>query len=185
MIEAGDIRNGVTIEIDGNVFVVVSFLHVKPGKGSAFVRTKIKNVMTGAVLERTFNPSEKFTRAVIETKEMQYLYNDGELYTFMDTETYEQIPFSKDVVEEALPFMIEEMVAKVKFYKGKAFSVEPPTFVVLKIVDTEPGVRGDTATNASKPAILETGHQVFVPLFVNNGESVRVDTRTGEYMERA
>jgi len=185
MITAGDFRKGVTLEIEGQVFNIVDFQHVKPGKGAAFVRTKIKNVMTGAVLERTFNPTDKFPRAIIETKVMQYLYTDGELYYFMDNETFEQMPFNQDIVEEALPFMKENTDATVRFYKGKAFSVEPPNFVVLEIVEAEPGVKGDTVNNTTKPAKLETGYTISVPLFVNVGESVRIDTRTGEYMERA
>lgn len=185
MITAGDFKKGVTIEIEGQVFNIVDFQHVKPGKGAAFVRTKIKNVMTGAVLERTFNPSDKFPRAMIETKTMQYLYTDGELYYFMDNDTFEQLPFNHDIVEDALPFMIENTEATVRFYKGKPFSVEPPNFVVLQIVETEPGVKGDTVNNTTKPAKLETGYTISVPLFVNTGESVRIDTRTGEYMERA
>ena len=185
MINASDFRKGVTIEIDNNVFVIVDFLHVKPGKGAAFVRTKIKNVITGAVLERTFNPTDKMPRAIIETKDMQYLYNDGELYHFMDNENFEQIPLTQDQVEEALPFLTENMNVEIKFFKGKPFSVQPPNFVVLQIVETEPGFKGDTATNTMKPAKLETGYTVSVPLFINSGERIRVDTRTGEYMERA
>ena len=185
MINASDFRKGVTIEIDNNVFVIVDFLHVKPGKGAAFVRTKIKNVITGAVLERTFNPTDKMPRAIIETKDMQYLYNDGELYHFMDNENFEQMPLTQDQVEEALPFLTENMNVEIKFFKGKPFSVQPPNFVVLQIVETEPGFKGDTATNTMKPAKLETGYTVSVPLFINSGERIRVDTRTGEYMERA
>jgi len=184
MISAGDIRKGITVEIDGQVFVIVDFQHVKPGKGAAFVRTKIKNIMTGAVLERTFNPTEKFPRAHIEKKEMQYLYNDGSLYYFMDTETYEQLPLNRDQVEDALPYIKENMNVAIRFYKGQAFSVEPPNFVELTVVDTEPGFRGDTATGATKPATMETGAIIQVPLFVNTGDVIRVDTRTGEYMER-
>jgi elongation factor P len=166
MVSAGDFRKGLTIEIDGQVWVIVDFQHVKPGKGAAFVRTKIKNVMTGSVLERTFNPSEKFPKAHVETKTMEYLYSDGELYYFMDNESYEQLPLNHTQVEEA-------------------FSVEPPNFVELEIAETEPGFKGDTATSGNKPAILETGAKIMVPLFVNQGDRIRVDTRTGEYMERA
>ncbi|MDR0840304.1 MAG: elongation factor P [Christensenellaceae bacterium] len=184
MISAGDFRKGVTVEIDGNVWAIVEFQHVKPGKGAAFVRTKLKNVMTGAVLERTFNPSDKYPKAHIETKEMQYLYNDGELYYFMDVETYEQLPLNHDQVEDAINFIIENMSVNIRFFKGNPFSVEAPNFVTLTITECEPGVRGDTATGASKPAVLETGYRVNVPLFVNEGDKVRVDTRTGEYMER-
>ncbi|MDK2903413.1 MAG: elongation factor [Clostridiales bacterium] len=184
MITAGDFRKGMTVEIDGQVYTVVDFLHVKPGKGAAFVRTKIKNVITGAVLERTFNPTEKFEQAHIERKEMQYLYNDGELYYFMDVETYEQLPLNRDKVEDALKFIKENMTVYIKFYKGEAFSVEPPNFVELEVVQTDPGFKGDTATGGSKPATLETGAVIQVPLFVNTGDKIRIDTRTGEYMER-
>ncbi|HHW56700.1 MAG TPA: elongation factor P [Clostridia bacterium] len=184
MIAAGDFRKGVTIEVDGQVFTVVDFMHVKPGKGAAFVRTKLKNVMTGAVIERTFSPTEKFEEAVIERREMQYLYNDGELYYFMDTETYEQIPLNYDKVEDAIKYIKENMIVTVKFYKGEAFSVEPPTFVELEVVETEPGFKGDTATGGSKPATVETGAVIQVPLFVNVGDKIRIDTRTGEYLER-
>ena len=184
MIMAGDFRKGITVEIDGNVWSVVDFQHVKPGKGAAFVRTKLKNVMTGAVLERTFNPSDKYPKAHIETKEMQYLYNDGELYYFMDTETYEQLPLNHDQVEDAINYIVENMNVTVRFFKGSPFSVEAPNFVELTITECEPGVRGDTATGANKPATLETGARVTVPLFVNEGDKIRVDTRTGEYMER-
>ena len=184
MITAGDFRKGITVEIDGSVFVIVDFLHVKPGKGAAFVRTKLKNVMTGAVLERTFNPSDKYPLAHIERKEMQYLYEDGGIYYFMDNETYDQLPLNKEEVESALPFMKENDNVNIKFYKGTAFSVEPENFVELKVVDAEPGVRGDTATNITNQATLETGYVCPVPLFVNVGDTIRVDTRTGEYMER-
>lgn len=184
MIMAGDFRKGVTVEIDGSVWSVVDFQHVKPGKGAAFVRTKLKNVMTGAVLERTFNPSDKYEKAHIETKEMQYLYNDGDLYYFMDTETYEQLALNHDQVEDAISYIVENMNVTVRFFKGSPFSVEAPNFVELTITECEPGVRGDTATGANKPATLETGARVTVPLFVNEGDKIRVDTRTGEYMER-
>ncbi len=184
MIAAGDFRKGVTIELDGQVYTIVDFQHVKPGKGAAFVRTKIKNIVTGNVLERTFNPTEKVPRAHIETKEMQYLYNDGNLYYFMDTETYEQIPLNREQVEEAMKYIKENMIATIKFYKGVPFTVEPPNFVELKVVDTEPGVRGDTVTGGSKPATLETGAVIQVPLFVNTGDVIRIDTRTDEYIER-
>ena len=184
MITAGDFRKGVTFEMEGNVFVVVDFLHVKPGKGSPFVRTKIKNVVTGQVLERTFNPTDKFQVAVIERKEMQYLYNEGDLYYFMDMETYDQIPLNKSQVEGAMNFMTENMMATIQSYKGSVFSVEPPTFVELTIVDCEPGVQGYTTKSSYKPATLETGFVIGVPLFVNNGERIRVDTRDGSYMER-
>ena len=185
MILAGDLRKGITFVYENNIYIVVDFLHVKPGKGSAFVRTKIKNVVTGAVLEKTFNPTEKFEKAVIETKQMEYLYSDGELYYFMDPETYEQLPLNKGQVEDALMFMKENMQATIKFYKGEAFSVEAPNFVELQITVSEPGVAGNTATNATKPATLETGYELQVPMFINEGDVIRVDTRTGEYMERA
>jgi elongation factor P len=185
MISAGEFRKGTTFEMDGQVFNIVDFQHVKPGKGAAFVRTKVKNVLTGAVLEKTFNPTEKFPEAVIERKEMQYLYNDGSLYYFMDTDTYEQIPLNKDIVEDAVKFLKENDLATIRFYKGEAFSVEPPNFVELEVTHTEPGVRGDTATNTLKPATLETGASIMVPLFINTGDKIRVDTRSGEYMERA
>jgi len=184
MISAGDFRKGMTIEIDGQVYIIVDFQHVKPGKGAAFVRTKIKNIMTGAVLERTFSPTERMPRAHIEKKEMQYLYNDGNLYYFMDTETYEQLPLNRDQVEDSLPYIKENMTVTIKFFKGEAFSVEPPNFVELEVASTEPGFKGDTATGGTKPAVLETGATIQVPLFVNTGDIVRVDTRTGEYMER-
>lgn len=182
---AGDFRNGITFQMDSNVMVVVSFQHVKPGKGAAFVRTRIRNVMTGGVIERTFNPTEKFELAHIEKRNMEYLYNDGELYYFMDVETYEQIPLNHEQVEDALNFVKENMVVSIKFFNGAPFSVEPPNFVELKITFCEPGVKGDTATGGSKPATLETGYVVQVPFFINEGEIIRVDTRTGEYMSRA
>lgn len=184
MITAGEFRKGVTVEIDGQVWSIADFLHVKPGKGAAFVRTKLKNVMTGAVLERTFNPTDKYPKAHIETKKMQYLYNDGTLYTFMDLETYEQVELNHDQVEDAIDFIIENMEVTVRFYKGQAFSVEAPNFVELTVTETEPGFKGDTATGGTKPAVLETGYKINVPLFINEGEKIRVDTRTGEYMSR-
>ena len=185
MITAGDFRNGVTFELDGNVVQVVEFQHVKPGKGAAFVRTKFKNVITGSVVERSFNPTEKFPTAFIERKDMQYLYQDGDLYYFMDIESYEQLPIGKDKLGPAFAFVKENMEVKVLSYKGNVFGVEPPYFVELQVTATEPGVKGDTATNATKPATLETGAEVRVPLFINEGDMIRIDTRTGEYMERA
>ena len=185
MVTAGDFRNGVTFEMDGQVMQIVEFQHVKPGKGAAFVRTKLKNVITGAVTERTFNPTDKFENAYVERREMQYLYNDGELYYFMDTETYEQLPLNADTLGDAFRFVKENMIVKVLSYKGNVFGVEPPNFVELEIVKTEPGIKGDTATNTLKPATLETGAEIRVPLFINEGERIRIDTRTGEYMERA
>ena len=184
MITAGDFKKGITVEWDGGVWTIVDFQHVKPGKGAAFVRTKIKNIMTGAVVERSFNPTDKMPKAVIETKEMEYLYNDGELYYFMDTETYEQLPLNHSQVEDAINFIVENENVKVRFFKGSPFSVEAPNFVELTVTHTEPGVRGDTATGTTKPATVETGYQINVPLFVNEGDRVRIDTRTGEYMER-
>ncbi len=184
MITAGDFRNGSTFELDGQVFTVTYFMHVKPGKGAAFVRTKIRNVLTGGVVERTFNPTDKFPEAIIERKEMQYLYNDGVLYYFMDMSTYDQIPLNADKVEDSIKYLKENMFAIIKFFKGEAFSVEPPNFVELEITATEPGVKGDTATNTMKPATVETGATFNVPLFVNTGDVIRIDTRTGEYMSR-
>ena len=185
MISAGDFRNGMTFEMDGQVVQVLEFQHVKPGKGAAFVRTKYKNVITGAVVETSFNPTAKFPTAFVERKDMQYSYNDGDLYYFMDLETYEQIPISKEIIGHAMDFVKEEETVKVLSYKGNVFGIEPPFFVVLEITSTEPGVKGNTATNATKPAIVETGAEIRVPLFINEGDKIRIDTRTGEYMERA
>ena len=185
MITAGDFRNGVTFEMDGNVVSIIEFQHVKPGKGAAFVRTKIRNVITGAVTERTFNPTEKFPTAFIERKDIEYLYNDGDLYYFMDSETYEQLPISPSILGDNFKFVKENMVCKVLSYKGNVFGVEPPNFVELQVTQTDPGFKGDTATNATKPATLETGAEIKVPLFIDEGEMIRIDTRTGEYMERA
>ena len=184
-ITAGDFRNGVTYEEDGQVKQVVEFQHVKPGKGAAFVRTKYKNVITGAVVETSFNPTAKFPTAFVERKDMQYSYNDGDLYYFMDMETYEQVPISKDVIGNALDFVKEEEIVKVLSYKGNVFGIEAPFFVELEVTSTEPGVKGNTATNATKPAVVETGAEIRVPLFINEGDRIRIDTRTGEYMERA
>ena len=185
MLMAGDFRKGVTVEIDGQVWSIADFQHVKPGKGAAFVRTRLKNVMTGAVLERTFSPTDKYPRAHIETKEMQYLYNDGDLYYFMDPETYEQLPVSAEQIGDSLKFVKENMQVKILSYKGNIFGIEPPNFVELTITETEPGFAGNTATGATKPATLETGAVVMVPLFIDNGETIKIDTRTGEYMGRA
>jgi len=184
MVTAGDFKKGITFEMDGDVYVVVDFQHVKPGKGSAFVRTKIRNVKTGATVERTFSPTDKYPKAMIETKEMQYLYNDGELYYFMDTETYDQVPLNYVQVEDAIKYLKEDMTATIKFHNNEAFSVEAPNFVELLITECEPGVAGNTATGATKPATVETGALVLVPLFVNEGDTIRIDTRTGEYMSR-
>ncbi len=185
MISAGDFRNGMTFEMDGQVVQVIEFQHVKPGKGAAFVRTKYKNVITGSVVETSFNPTAKFPTAFVERKDMQYSYNDGDLYYFMDMESYEQVPISKDVIGNALDFVKEEEVVKVLSYKGNVFGIEPPFFVELAITSTEPGVKGNTATNATKPAVVETGAEIRVPLFINEGDRIRIDTRTREYMERA
>lgn len=185
MISAGDFRNGVTFDMDGDVFQIIEFQHVKPGKGAAFVRTKIKNVITGAVVERTFNPSDKYPTAFIERKDMQYLYQDGDLYYFMDNETYETVPINKDKLSDSFRFVKENMDVKVLSYKGSVFGVEPPFFVELEVTQTDPGFKGDTATNATKPATVETGAQVKVPLFIEEGEKIKIDTRTGEYLERA
>lgn len=185
MVTAGDFRNGVTFEMDGNVLQVVEFQHVKPGKGAAFVRTKLKNAITGAVIEKTFSPTDKFENAYVERKEMQYLYNDGELYYFMDMESYEQLPLNQDKLGDNFRFVKENMMCKIISYKGNVFAVEPPMFVELEVSDTEPGFKGDTATGASKPATLETGTTIKVPLFINVGDVLRIDTRTGEYLERA
>lgn len=183
-ITAGDFRKGVTFQYDNQVYVIVDFLHVKPGKGAAFVRSKIKNVITGGVIEKTFSPSEKFELAHIERKAMQYSYNDGDLYYFMDNETFEMIPLPKDMCEDALNFVKENMDVNVAFFNGSPFSVEPPNFVELLITFCEPGAKGNTATNATKPATLETGYVINVPMFVNEGDTIRVDTRTGDYMSR-
>lgn len=184
MVSAGDFRKGVTFEINGQPYVVVDFQHVKPGKGAAFVRTKYKNLVTGAIREEAFNPSDKFPKAHVERKDMQYLYNDGELYFFMDNETYDQIPLTHDQVEDAIIYLKENDSATLKFYKGKCFQVEAPNFVVLEVVESEPGVKGDTASNTTKKATLETGAIVNVPLFVNEGDKIKVDTRTNEYLSR-
>ena len=185
MITAGDFRNGVTFEMDGDVYSIVEFQHVKPGKGAAFVRTKIRNVISGGVTERTFNPNDKYPTAYIERKDMQYSYNDGDLYYFMDLETYDQLPISPSILGDNFKFVKEEMICKILSYKGNVFGVEPPNFVELEVTHTEPGVKGDTATNVTKPATLETGAEIKVPLFINEGEMIRIDTRVGEYMGRA
>ena len=184
MIAAGDFRNGVTIELEGNVYQIIEFQHVKPGKGAAFVRTMLKNIKSGGVVEKTFRPTEKCPKAHVDRKDMQYLYNDGDLYYFMDQETYEQVALNKDAVGDALKFVKENEVCKVCSHKGEVFSVEPPLFVELVITETEPGFKGDTATGATKPATAETGAMVQVPLFVDQGETIKIDTRTGEYLSR-
>ncbi len=185
MVTAGDFRNGVTFDMDGSVMQIIEFQHVKPGKGAAFVRTKLRNVITGAVVEKTFNPTDKYPTAHVERKDMQYLYNDGDLYYFMDMETYEQLPINKDKLGDNFKFVKEEMMCKIVSYKENVIAVEPPMFVELEVTETEPGFKGDTATGASKPATLETGAQIKVPLFINIGDKLKIDTRTGEYLERA
>ncbi len=185
MVSAGDFRNGVTFEMDGQVFQIIEFQHVKPGKGAAFVRTKIRNVIAGSVVERTFNPSDKFPTAYIERKDMEYSYNDGDLYYFMDPETYELVPINASVLPDNFKFVKENFVCRILSYKGNVFGVEPPTNVTLKIIKTDPGFRGDTATNVTKPATLETDAEIKVPLFIDEGEEIIVDTRTGEYVSRA
>ena len=185
MVTAGDFKNGVTFEMEGNVFQVVEFQHVKPGKGAAFVRTKMKNVITGAVIERSFSPTDKFDSAYIERRDMQYSYNDGDLYYFMDMESFDMVPLNKDVLPDSFKFVKEEMMCKLCSFKGKVFSVEPPTFVDLEITDTDPGFAGNTATNTLKPATVETGAEIKVPLFIEVGEIIKIDTRTGEYLSRA
>ena len=184
MISAGEFRNGLTVEIDGNVYQILEFQHVKPGKGAAFVRTKLKNVISGGVVEKTFRPTEKFPKAHIERKTMQYLYSDGDLYHFMDGETYDQIALNEETIGDALKFVKENEEVKICSYQGEVFAVEPPLFAELAVTETEPGVKGDTATGATKPAIVETGAQIMVPLFVNQDDVLKIDTRTGEYLSR-
>ena len=185
MIYASDFRKGITFEMNGEPHIVLDFQHVKPGKGAAFVRTKYRNILTGATREEAFNPNDKFPKAHIETKQMQYLYNDGELYYFMDTDTYDQVPLTAELVEEAVKYIRENDIATVKFYKDNAFTVEAPNFVDLVVTETEPGVKGDTATNVTKAATVETGAVIQVPIFINEGEKIQIDTRTGEYLGRS
>ena len=185
MVIAGDFKNGVTFEMEGKVVQVIEFQHVKPGKGAAFVRTKLRDVINGSVIEKTFSPTEKFPPAHIDRKDMQYMYNDGDLYYFMDMESYEQIPVGKDLLDDNFKFVKEEMICRINSYKGSVVGVEPPMFVELEITDTEPGFKGDTATGTTKPATLETGAVIKVPLFIDTGTVIRIDTRTGEYLERA
>ena len=185
MISAGEFRNGVTFEMDGQVMQVIQFQHVKPGKGAAFVHTKMKNVITGAVTETSFNPTAKFENAYVDRRDMQYSYNDGDLYYFMDMETFEMLPVGKDSLGDDFRFAKEEMMCKILSYKGNVFSVEPPLFVVLEVTETDPGFKGNTATNTLKPAVVETGAEVKVPLFIEQGDRIKIDTRTGEYLERA
>ena len=184
MISAGDFRNGITIELEGNIYQIIEFQHVKPGKGAAFVRTKLKNIKSGGVVEKTFRPTEKFPKAHIDRKDMQYLYRDGDLFNFMDVETYDQIALSKDDIGDALKFVKENEMVKMCSHNGSVFAVEPPLFVELRITDTEPGFKGDTATGATKPAVVETGATVSVPLFVEQDDVIKIDTRTGEYLSR-
>ena len=185
MISAGDFRNGVTFEMDGQVVSIIEFQHVKPGKGAAFVRTKIRNVITGAVVEKTFNPNDKYPTAFIERKDMEYSYSDGDLYYFMDMESFDMMPLNADKLPESFKFVKEEMLCKIISYKGNVFGVEPPTFVELAVAKTDPGFAGNTATNTLKPATLETGAEIKVPLFINEGDVLKIDTRTGEYLSRA
>ena len=184
MVVAGDFKNGITFEMDGNVYQVIEFQHVKPGKGAAFVRTKLKNVISGAVIEKTFSPTDKYENAYIERRDMQYSYNDGDLYYFMDMESFDMLPLNRDKLGDAFKFVKEEMMCKIISYKGNVFGVEAPTFVELEVTETDPGFAGNTATNATKPATLETGAEVKVPLFIDEGEMIVVDTRTGEYLSR-
>ena len=184
MISAGDFRNGITIELDNNIFQIIEFQHVKPGKGAAFVRTKLKNIKSGGVVEKTFRPTEKCPQARIDRQDMQYLYSDGDLYHFMDQETFEQIALNEESVGDALKFVKENDVCRILSYKGNVFGIEPPTFVELQVTETEPGFKGDTATGATKPAVVETGATVYVPLFVELGDKIKIDTRTGEYLSR-
>ena len=184
MISAGDFRNGITIEIDSNIFQIIEFQHVKPGKGAAFVRTKLKNIKSGGVIEKTFRPTEKCPQARIDRKDMQYLYSDGDLFHFMDQETFEQIALNEESVGDALKFVKENDICKVCSHNGSVFAIEPPLFVELEITETEPGFKGDTATGATKPAVVETGATVYVPLFVELGDKIKIDTRSGEYLSR-
>ena len=184
MLSAGDFRNGITIEYDNNIYQIIEFQHVKPGKGAAFVRSKLKNIISGGVVEKTFRPTEKFEEARIDRVDMQYLYNDGDLFYFMDMNTFEQIGLNQEQIGDALKFVKENEMVKVISHKGNVFAVEPPLFVELEITDTEPGFKGDTATGATKPATVETGALVYVPLFVNLGDKIKIDTRTGEYLSR-
>ena len=184
MVSAGDFRNGVTLEMDGNIYQIIEFQHVKPGKGAAFVRTKLKNIINGGVVEKTFRPTEKFPTARIDRVEMQYLYNDGDLFYFMNTETYDQIALNNETIGDALKFVKENEMVKVCSHNGNVFAVEAPLFVELEVTDTEPGFKGDTATGATKPATVETGAVVYVQLFVETGDKLKIDTRTGEYLSR-
>lgn len=185
MVTAGDFKNGITMEMDGNIYQIIEFQHVKPGKGAAFVRTKLRNIKSGGVIEKSFRPSEKFQLAHIDKSEYQYLYSDGEFFFFMNTENFEQIQLTADNVGDSLKFVKENEMVKLCSYLSEVFAIEPPLFVELEITETEPGVKGDTATGATKPAIVETGATVYVPLFVNLGDRIKIDTRTGDYLSRA
>ena len=185
MVSAGEFKNGMTVEIEGNIYQILEFQHVKPGKGAAFVRTKLRNIINGGAIERTFRPNEKFPKAHIERKDMQYLYTDGELYHFMDGETFEQIALNQEAIGDALKFVKENDLVKICSHNGNVFAIEPPLFVELVITETEPGFKGDTAQGATKPAVVETGATVYVPLFIEQGEKLKIDTRTGEYLSRA
>jgi elongation factor P len=184
MISASEFKNGITIELDGNIFVITDFQHVKPGKGAAFVRTTLKNLINGGIVERTFRPTEKMPRAHIDRKDMQYLYNDGQLYYFMDTESFEQMELDAADVGDTLSFVKENEMVKILTHNGNVFGIEPPIFVELAVTETEPGFKGDTATGATKPATVETGVSVKVPLFINVGDIIKIDTRTNEYLGR-
>ena len=184
MVAAGDFKNGITVEIDGNIYQILEFQHVKPGKGAAFVRAKLKNVINGGVVEKTFRPTEKFPQARIERQDMQYLYSDGDLYNFMNMETYDQIALNKETIGDALKFVKENEMVKICSHNGNVFAVEAPLFVELEVTETEPGFKGDTAQGATKPATVETGATVNVPLFVNTGDKIKIDTRSGEYLSR-
>lgn len=184
MISAGDFRNGITIELDNNIVQIIEFQHVKPGKGAAFVRTKLKNIVSGGVVEKTFRPTEKFPQAIIDRNDMQYLYSDGDLFYFMDNESFEQIALNTESIGDALKYVKENEMVKICAHKGNVFAVEPPLFVELKITETEPGFKGDTTTGATKPAVVETGATVYVPLFVEEGDTIKLDTRTGDYLSR-
>ncbi len=184
MVSAGDFKNGVTLEMDNNIYQIIEFQHVKPGKGAAFVRTKLKNIKSGGVIEKSFRPTEKFPKAHIDRKDMQYLYSDGDLFNFMDMETFDQIALNSEVIGDALKFVKENDVCKIASHNGQVFAVEAPLFAELLITECEPGVKGDTATGATKPCTVETGATVYVPLFVNQGDTIKIDTRTGEYLSR-
>lgn len=185
MVQAGDFKNGLTVEIDNNIYQIIEFQHVKPGKGAAFVRTKMRNIKNGGIVEKTFRPNEKFPPARIDRSDMQYLYSDGELFHFMNTENYEQIALNQEVVGDTLKYVRENDMVKMCAHNGSVYAIEPPLFVELEVTETEPGIKGDTATGATKPAVVETGATVYVPLFVNQGDKIKIDTRSGDYLSRA